>query len=85
MEWPAKEDLRPAPVSYEALEGYPGVFICVEVRFGGPGAIRSQLAGSYSSIDRKLSRPESALLGILSHQEIVAFSLVVMLVFVWAG
>lgn len=35
MEWPAKEDLRPAPVSYEALEGYPGVFICVEVSFGG--------------------------------------------------
>lgn len=31
MEWPAKEDLRPAPSSYEALEGYPGVFICVEV------------------------------------------------------
>lgn len=30
MEWPAKEDLRPAPVFYEALEGYPGVFICVE-------------------------------------------------------
>lgn len=35
MEWPAKEDLRPAPVSYEALEGYPGVFICVEVSVGG--------------------------------------------------
>ena len=34
MEWPAKEDLRPAPVSYEALEGYPGVFICVEVSEG---------------------------------------------------
>lgn len=32
MEWPAKEDLKPAPPSYEALEGYPGVFICVEVR-----------------------------------------------------
>ena len=31
MEWPAKEDLGPAPESYEALEGYPGVFICVEV------------------------------------------------------
>ncbi|CAM9363331.1 unnamed protein product [Pylaiella littoralis] len=30
MEWPAKEDLRPAPPSFEALEGYPGVFICVE-------------------------------------------------------
>eukprot|EP00903_Cladosiphon_okamuranus_P011057 g10438.t2 len=30
MEWPAKEDLRPAPASYEALEGYPGVYICVE-------------------------------------------------------
>lgn len=35
LEWPAKEDLRPAPPSYEALEGYPGVFICVEVRDGG--------------------------------------------------
>lgn len=35
MEWPAKEDLRPAPVSYEALEGYPGVFICVEVSYEG--------------------------------------------------
>lgn len=31
MEWPAKEDLRPVPPLYEALEGYPGVFICVEV------------------------------------------------------
>ena len=31
MEWPAKEDLQQAPASYEALEGYPGVFICVEV------------------------------------------------------
>eukprot|EP00752_Nemacystus_decipiens_P009402 g8405.t1 len=30
IKWPAKEDLRPAPVSYEALEGYPGVFVCVE-------------------------------------------------------
>ncbi|CAM9581475.1 unnamed protein product [Ectocarpus sp. 12 AP-2014] len=30
LEWPAKKDLRPAPPSYEALEGYPGVFICVE-------------------------------------------------------
>lgn len=35
LEWPAKKDLRPAPPSYEALEGYPGVFICVEVRVGG--------------------------------------------------
>lgn len=35
MEWPAKGDLRPAPASYEALEGYPGVFICVEVSAGG--------------------------------------------------
>lgn len=32
IEWPAKEDLKPAPPSYEALEGFPGVFICVEVR-----------------------------------------------------
>lgn len=32
IEWPAKEDLRPVPPLYEALEGYPGVFICVEVR-----------------------------------------------------
>lgn len=31
MEWPAKEDVKPAPPSYEALEGYPGVFVCVEV------------------------------------------------------
>lgn len=30
IEWPAKEDLKPAPPSYEALEGFPGVFICVE-------------------------------------------------------
>lgn len=38
MEWPAKEDLKPAPPSFEALEGYPGVFICVEVRAAvGPG------------------------------------------------
>ena len=31
MEWPAKEDLKPAPPTFVALEGYPGVFICVEV------------------------------------------------------
>ncbi|CAM9168007.1 unnamed protein product [Ascophyllum nodosum] len=30
MEWPAQKDLRPAPPCYEALEGYPGIFICVE-------------------------------------------------------
>eukprot|EP00904_Undaria_pinnatifida_P007190 jgi/Undpi1/3600/HiC_scaffold_16.g06971.m1 len=30
MEWPAKEDLKPAPPTFVALEGYPGVFICVE-------------------------------------------------------
>lgn len=31
MEWPAKEDITPAPPLYEALEGYPGVYIGVEV------------------------------------------------------
>lgn len=32
IEWPAKADLKPPPSSYLALEGYPGVFIGVEVR-----------------------------------------------------
>lgn len=32
MDWPAKEDIIQAPSSYEALEGYPGVYVCVEVR-----------------------------------------------------
>lgn len=31
MEWPAKEDVIKAPPTYEALEGYPGVYLCVEV------------------------------------------------------
>lgn len=31
MDWPAEEDVIPAPPAYEALEGYPGVYVCVEV------------------------------------------------------
>lgn len=31
MDWPAKQDVIPAPPSYLALEGYPGVYVCVEV------------------------------------------------------
>ncbi|CAM9848315.1 unnamed protein product, partial [Choristocarpus tenellus] len=30
MEWPAKEDIIPTPPGYEALDGYPGVYICIE-------------------------------------------------------
>ncbi|CAN0391265.1 unnamed protein product, partial [Discosporangium mesarthrocarpum] len=30
MEWPKTEDIIPAPAGYEALDGYPGVYICIE-------------------------------------------------------
>lgn len=33
MEWPAKQDVIPAPANYVALEGYPGVYVCVEVGY----------------------------------------------------
>lgn len=56
MEWPAKEILRPAPPSYAALEGYPGVFICFEVGATGLRSARYNLAHKMQTLLPRLKR-----------------------------